>query len=203
MALADILDRIAADAEAEARAIIARAEEEAAALRREAQKLASERSARILAESEAQARGSAEAMSAAARLQARDASLAAKQALIGEALDAIAEGIVGLPPERYARFVARRIVAVARGDEQVLVAEADRERLAGLADAVAQAAREAGRDGIALRFSDEPAPVAHGVVLRGERDSVDLSVEGLVSAERDRLVSKLAAMLFPDEEKEG
>ncbi len=203
MALADILEQIAADAEAEARAILEQAEAEARAVREAAEKRASERAARILAEAETAARLEAEASLAAARLRARDEALAAKQALIAEALEQVAKGVVAVEPHRYARFVAQRIVAVARGDEQVLVAEADRERLAGLADAVAQAAKEAGRDGLSLRFSGEAAPVAHGVVLKGERDSVDLSVEGLIAAERDRLVARLAGALFPGEEGEG
>lgn len=203
MALADILEQIAADAEAEARAILEQAEAEARAVRADAEKRASERAVRILAEAESAARRDAEAALAAARLRARDEALAAKQALIAEALQRVAEAIVAVEPARYTRFIARRIVEAARGDEEVLVAEADRERLAGLAEAVERAAREAGRTGLALRYVDEAAPVAHGVVLRGERDSVDLSVEGLIAAERDRLVARLAAALFPGEEGEG
>ncbi|MDI6713028.1 MAG: V-type ATP synthase subunit E family protein [Anaerosomatales bacterium] len=203
MALADILEQIAADAEAEARAILEQAEAEARAVAKEAERRAAERSARIVADAEAEARREAEALLAAARLRARDEALAAKQALIAEALERVAEAIVAMELERYARFVARRIVAAARGDEEVLIAEADRERLAGLADAVEQAAREAGRDGLALRYAEEPAPVAHGVVLRGVRDSVDLSIEGLIAAERDRLVARLAEALFSTEAEEG
>lgn len=203
MALADILEQIAADAEAEAHEIVARAEEEAARVRHEAEKRASALSARILAESEANARRDADALLASARLRARDDTLAAKQALIDEALEAVAAGLASLEPSRYARFVARRILRAARGGEEVLVAAADRERLAGLPDAVEAAAREAGREGFALRFSDEPAPVAHGVVLRGDRESVDLSVEGLIEAERDRLVARFAAALFRTREGDG
>lgn len=203
MALADILEQIAADAEAEAREIVARAEEEAAGVRRDAEKRASERAARIVAEAEADARRQADALLASARLRVRDDTLAAKQALIEEALGLTAAGLVAVEPSRYARFVARRIVKTARGGEEVLVAAADRDRLAALPEAVESVAREMGREGLALRFVDEPAPVAHGVVLRGARESVDLSIEGLIEAERDRLVARFAEALFAQGEGDG
>lgn len=203
MALADILEQIAADAEAEAHEIVARAEEEAAAVRREAEKHAAERSARILAHAEAEARREAEAVLASARLRARDETLAAKQALIEEALWQVAAGIASLSPSRYARFVARRIVGAARGGEEVRIAAADRDRLADLPAAVEVAAQEAGRGDLALVFSSEPAHVAHGVVLCGDRESVDLSVEGLIEAERDRLIAQFADALFGTGEEES
>jgi vacuolar-type H+-ATPase subunit E/Vma4 len=149
------------------------------------------------------ARRQADAVRASARLRVRDETLAAKQALIEEALEQVAAGLVSLEPSRYAGFIARRIARVARGGEEVLVAAADRKRLAELPAAVEAAAREAGREGLALRFPDEPAPVAHGVVLRGTRESVDLSVEGLIEAERDRLVERFAAALFRTSEGDG
>lgn len=203
MALADILEQIAADAAAEAHEVVALAAAEAAAIRAEAKRRAAERAARILAQAEADARREADAVRASARLCARDATLAAKQALIEEALERVASGLASLDSSRYARFVARRIVRAARGGEEVLIAAADRERLAGLPDAVEAAAREAGREGLVLHFSDQSAPVAYGVVLRGERDSVDLSVEGLIEAERDRLVARFAAVLFETDKGDG
>ncbi|MCX8006835.1 MAG: V-type ATP synthase subunit E family protein [Coriobacteriia bacterium] len=196
MALADILEQIASDAEAEVRAILAQAEAEAAELRRDAEERARARAERIVAETQAEARREADALLAAARLRARDEALAAKQALISEALERVAAGLAALEPDRYARFIAQRVVRAARGGEELLVAEADRERLAGLEAALMEAAREAGREGLVLRPSDDPAPVEHGVVLRGTRDSVDLSVAGLIDAERDRLVERLACALF-------
>lgn len=197
MALADVLDRILADAQSEAQAVTDEATAQAAGLMDAARERAEKRSARTLADAERDARRQAQTIAAGARLEARDAALAAKGALIERALAGVREHLAALPPGEYAAFLAREIVAAARGDERVLVAPDDRERLAGLAAAVKAEAASAGRQ-ISLTFSDEPAPVAHGVVLRGERDSVDLSVAGIVEARKDALSMRLASALFDD-----
>ncbi|MCE5202907.1 MAG: V-type ATP synthase subunit E [Actinomycetia bacterium] len=195
MALSDILERIATDAEGEAARIRAQAEDEAERIRAEARERAEEIVERIVREAERDAARQAETIVASAHLAARNEALAAKGGLLDEALDKLETSVVALPDADYTAFLARRIAQAARGDERVLVAAADRERLAGLARAVSAEAAARGRE-LALVYSDEPAPVPHGVVLEGQRDSVDLSIDGIIDSVRDELEVRLAKALF-------
>ncbi|MGB4592848.1 MAG: hypothetical protein WBI63_03620, partial [Coriobacteriia bacterium] len=137
----------------------------------------------------------AETIAAAARLSARDKALGAKGELIDRALEKLEASVAALPADQYTVFLARAIVESARGDEKVLVASADREKLAGLERAVTALASGSGRD-LALTYPGDPAPVEHGVELAGERDSVDLSVAGIIDGRREELTMQLASALF-------
>lgn len=195
MALSDILERIAADAAAEAAEIRAAAEADAERILTLAEEQAAELSSRVLHDARRDAERDAETIAAAARLSARDEALGAKGELIARALDKLELAVAALPAGEYTAFLARAILESARGDERVLIAPADRAKLAGLEGAVAALASEGGRT-LALTYSDDPAPVEHGVVLVGERDSVDLSVAGIIDGRREELTMRLASALF-------
>ena len=195
MALSDILGRIASDAAAEARAIEEAASAEAEAMLAAATRQAEEAAARIERESGRAADRDAETMLAGARLTVRDAEVGARGELIDRALVALEERIAALPDDTYTAFIARAVVEAAAGDETVCVAAADSRRLSGLKSAIDALAAEQGQ-ALLLRFSDEAADVAHGVVLIGDRSSNDLSVAGIIQARRDDLVMKLASALF-------
>lgn len=195
MALSDILERIAADAAAEAGEIRAAAEADAELIRSRAAEHAADVTARIARDGASDAAREAQTIAAAARLTSRDEGLSAKGALIDRALEKLEAAVAGLPSSEYTAFLARQIVESARGDERVLVAAADREKLAGLKSAVTALAAKQGRT-LALTYPGDPAPVAHGVVLAGERDSVDLSVAGIIGAQREQLTMRLASALF-------
>ncbi len=195
MALADILNRIGADASSQAQAVIDEAQAEADRLLAEARVRADEAA-------EATARGiardaalEAETLLANARLEARDSLLTAKREVLDRALVQLGERIVGLPDAEYAAFLARAIVDAARGGERVLVAAADAKRLVGLRAAVDAVAN---RD-LTLTYDDTPADAGHGVVLLGDRDSVDLSIAGIIDGRREELLMRLAALVFGDE----
>jgi hypothetical protein len=62
---------------------------------------------------------------------------------------------------------------------------------------VRTAARERGVD-VELAFDDEPASLAHGVLLEGERMSVEISPAALVGERREELRGHAAVVLFGD-----
>ena len=77
------------------------------------------------------------------------------------------------------------------------MAAADSQRLAGLDAAIGTLVHERGRE-LSLQFAPDSAEIAHGVVLIGDRSRNDLSVAGLIEAERETLVMKLASALFAE-----
>jgi len=194
VALADIITRIDADAEAEGQALLADARTRAEELLAAGEADAREVLARAEERASREARVEAETVLANARLTARDLALSARLALVDEALARTADAIVALPDAEYVAFFARRIAAEARGGEAVQVAPADRSRLAGLEAAVAQAA-----PGLSLTYPADPAPVEHGIVLVGTRVRVDVSVSAIVAEEHDALAIVVARELFGEE----
>ncbi|GAB4289051.1 MAG: hypothetical protein Kow0067_14870 [Coriobacteriia bacterium] len=198
MALADIIGRIESDAGHEARAVseaaAARAAEIISAAEDEAERLRADALERAVREAEAEAA----TIAANARLTARDRALAAKRELVEAVLARAAEELEALPAEEYARLIAAGVVDAARGDDVVRVAGADRGRLAGLADVVATVASQRGRR-LDLTFSDEPAPLEHGVMLESHRVSAEVSVRAMIEARRAELMALAASALFPKE----
>ena len=198
MALADILERIEGDAVREGQSLVDAAEAEAKRLLAAARNEADAAAERTVADAEREAARDAATLVAAARLSARDEALAGRRALIERAMATLAEGLVALPDAEYTAYLADAVAQSARGDERVLVAAGDRGRLGGLAAAVEARARELGRE-LALTYPDEPAPIANGVLLEGERESVDLSIAGLIETRRELLIMDVADALFSPE----
>jgi len=198
VALADILERIEGDALREGQSHVDVAEAEAEQLLAAARDEADAAAERIVADAEREAARDAQTLVAAARLAARDEALAGRRALIERAMAMIADRLVALPDADYTAYLADAIARSARGNERVLVAAADRGRLGGLGAAVEARARELGRE-LTLAYPDEPAAIAHGVLLQGERESVDLSIAGLIETRRETLVMDIADALFSPE----
>lgn len=199
MALADILNRIEADSTSEAQVLTEAARAEADRLLADARGKAEEAAEAIARDAARESGLQAATVLANARLAARDSLLSEKREVLDGALALLAERIVALPDAAYTAFLARAIVDAARGDERVLVAAADAGRLKGLAAAVASTAEAAGRR-FELVYDDAPAAAEHGVVLLGERDSVDLSIAGIIDGQREELLMRLAARIFTPEE---
>lgn len=191
MALADILNRIEGDGVTEAQVLVDAAESDAARLLAEARETAAAAAARTLHDAEADAERDAETLRAAARLGARDEALTARRALVERALGEIEAAIVALPDDEYAPFLGKAVAGAARGGERVLVAAADAARLSGLGSVVSAA-----RSDVALHYGETTEQIAHGVLLSGEREMVDLSIAGIVGGEREPLVMQLAQDLF-------
>ncbi len=195
MALSDIIERIASDARQEADAIVANANAEADRIIAAATSQATESAARIERDCARDANRDAETLLAGARLRARDNEVAVRGELVERALSMLEERIIGLPDDAYTAFLAGAVVDAAAGGEAVRIAPADVKRLAGLEAAVNAIAHDRDRD-LVLHFESEPADVARGVVLIGDRSENDLSIAGVISAQRESLVMKLASALF-------
>jgi len=190
MALADILERIAADASVEAKCITDDADSQAALLLAEAQAAADAAARDELDAGLSDARAEAQRRLAAARLAARDERLAASDALIAETLAGVEHALGDMDDAAYLRFIAQRVACVAASGERLALASADAGRLAGLATAV----RALG--GPELVSIAEAADIPAGALLVGDRTRVEISPRAAVVEEHDALVLRLAALLF-------
>ena len=195
MALADIVQRIERDGVAEAATVVADAQKNADSLVTEAREAAERARVQTLDQADRDARAEAATLLANERLAARDRMLTARRELIDRTLARALETLGRVGDEQYADLVARRLVRSAHGGERVLIAAADVPRLV---ERLPAAVARAGGGGLALVWSSESAPVGHGVVLRGDRMSVDLSVEATIEERRDELAMVAAAILFAE-----
>jgi vacuolar-type H+-ATPase subunit E/Vma4 len=190
VAIDDIVARIAADAEAEARALTDAAEADADRLRADACARADARSEREAARGRADAERDAATLLANARLAARDALLTARQTLDAEALAGVEAALVALPDDRYGVLLARAVADASDGCSALRLGTVDAERLHRALPAALAAA------GVELPIEDTPADVERGVVLVGDRVRVEASAAALVAARRDDLLAEADAALF-------
>lgn len=193
MAITDIVERIGTDAAAEAGALLEAARTEASRITAEAEATAAREAAEARARAEQDAATEAATILANARLAVRDELLAAKRHLAEDVLDRAREALEALPDAEYLELIAQACAEVARGGETLAVARADAKRLAGIAERV----RAMGREVTAV---DGPAPLAHGVLLEGDRVRMELSPASLVDDRREELLLVAARALFGEGE---
>lgn len=190
MALKDILEKLAADAAAEAEAILAEAEAQAEALRTQAR---SQADAAVDALERRAARDTAEAtetIAAQARLAARDASLVARRSLLAEARASLESRVMSLPADELAELLAPRIAAEARAGERVAIGGG----LSGEArEALAEALVALGVERGAITESASAAPV---VRVEGDRMGAEVSVASLLAERAERIEEILLDELF-------
>jgi len=194
VALADILTRIEGDTDSEVAEILSAAKERAEAIVAEAGKRADAHRAEVAAAAHVAATREADTIVVNARLAARDAEVTTHRTLLAETLDAAAEALAALPDAEYARFLAGRIAATARGGETLRFGSADAGRAAAVAAELARIAPQ-----LALQVEDEPAPFERGALLEGARVRADLSLAALIHERRDDLEVVVARVLFPEE----
>lgn len=191
MALADIISRIAADAEAEAARITEAAEARAAAIREQADRSAEEHLASTVSAAERDAAREASRIVVNSRLGTRDETLVARHELVDEALREMERKLAEMPDDAYADFVAQRIAALAQGGEALQLGTADLARK----DAIVSAIRRI-RPELSFTTSTDAAPFERGARLFGDRVRADLSLRALIEERRDDLESVLVDVLF-------
>lgn len=191
-----ITGRIAADAQAEAQAILAeaqaRADEIAARYQAEADKAAGE----ILAKGRANAADREERLASSAEMQSRQLSLKARQEMLDEAFDLALEKLQTLPVRERTGLLAKLAAgASTTGREQVIL---DRADLAGIgAQVVEQANGLLGAKG-KLTLSPVAGGFRGGLVLSDGEVEVNCTFETLVRLARSRMAGDVAKVLFDE-----
>jgi len=194
VALADIIRRISDDAEREAAGLVLAAEQDSEQLRHAAEGRAEAERETTLASERAIARDEAATLLAGARLRGRDRLVAEKRVLIERVLVGVVHKMQELPDVEYAALIARGIAEVARGDESLVLAEADASRLReALPDALAKHDLEVSIEG-------STSEIEQGAMLVGKRMRVEISPASMVEARHAEMVALAGQVLFDETE---
>ena len=221
-----ITQRIGADTQAEIDRILADAAAQAEAAADKFRTQAEAENRDLLAKSERAAAEREERLVSAAQMEARKTLLTAKQEMVERAYQRALEKLRSLPQEQYVELLAALLVrASSTGREEVVFSPEDREG-AGKA-AVARAnellAKEAAPelplgDGVVanllnkvaagvsafaqgtamLAVSEETRDISGGFILKDGRIEVNCTFDALVRAEREQTVGEVAKLLFPE-----
>lgn len=196
MALPEIIEKIKADVQREARAVIDAAQTDAEEKIASAKNEADMERAIKLKDAEFQAKKEAQSISVNGRLEASKYVLSRRRALIESAMLDVTRALAELPPQRYAEFLARHIVEAARGGEELRFGSVDGSIIDSIISKIAAEKTETGSS-LSLRINrDESAPFEHGALLLGDRTKVELSLAEIVQSQRRELEPFLDKELF-------
>ena len=192
-----ITDRIAAEAEAEASAVLAQAEEAAAAVRADFAARAKELEESLLRQGTEEIEQKVQRADRASRLESKKDILSLKQELVTQAYRRAMEKILALPEADYIAFLAREAGnAALTGKEEILLNQADHDRVGEKVAAAANAlAAKRGLPG-ELKLSDKTRPINGGVVLRQGDIEVNCTLDSLLELSRGSLDAEVARILF-------
>lgn len=187
-----ILQRLNADAGAEAEAVLAQARQEAAEITARYQAQADKEAAELTARNERAAAEREERLISAAQMEARKTILAAKQAAVEEVYASALDKLRSLPRDRYVEVLAGLLrQAAPQGRGEVLFSAQDRET-------VGQAAVDAANAecGGSLTLSGETAPIQGGFILRDGNVEVNCAFDTLVRLQKAETAGQVAQRLF-------
>lgn len=196
MGLSDIIRKIEEKSKHEADDILSsarrQAEEKIAAARCEAEALIKQKredTLRKIASIEKTARGRGE-------MKARQVVQRTKAQIIDEVLDRCLQELQKMPAPDYRQFILERVASQARGDEELILEETDKERLgADFPQVVSEKVRErTGKTDFKVTF--ERTPLGGGFLLRSRGIELDSTFPAIMKSMRDSLELFLARFLF-------
>ena len=186
-----IIAHIAADANAQAGAILAEAEAKCADIKAKYEEEASRLYSDRIREGVKACQDQEDGALRISRMEARKSVLAVKQEMVEKSFDLAQEKIVSLPEDRYVAFLAGLAKnASVTGDEEVILNERDR---AAVGEKLVKAINAGGAH---MKLSDETRDISGGLILRRGSIEANCSVELLVDLCKGEMASKLADILF-------
>lgn len=200
--LEPLLARIKRDAQQEADGLAAEAEARAERIMAEARSEAEAEAERILAEAHARARQREEAEEAEARRRGRFQRLAVKHQFLEEVFQEVQAQLRGGSKESFRRLVEALLLSFAESGSLSLIVEPsehswlDEPFLNQLQDKLDKAGK-----GCRLEAVEERTGLGGGLVLRGGRREIDLSLPSLLGQLRENTEAHLAEELFPQKEE--
>ncbi|MBQ6464650.1 MAG: hypothetical protein IJJ43_00085 [Oscillospiraceae bacterium] len=192
-----IIEHIRADARAQADAVLAKAEEQCAAIRADYEAKARDSYAQRLRAGVKVCEDRVDSMDRIARMEARKGVLALKQEMVSESFALAQRKLTELPEAEYVALLARLAAGAAvTGDEELLLNARDR---AAVGDKVVKAANALltgqGR-AAALTLAEGEGDFAGGFILRRGSIEVNCTAELLVELQRGEMAAELANVLF-------
>lgn len=188
-----ITAKIAADAQAEIDRLTAEAKAEADAITAAAAAKAQAITAELTAQGERAAAEREERMTSVAHLDARNASLAAKQTMLDKAFELALNKLCSLEDGAYVELLAKLLVKASRtGKELVAFNQADRDRVGKAAVARANELISGG----SLTLAEGARNIQGGFILVDGRIETNCAFETLVRLERSNMAGEVAKTLF-------
>lgn len=194
-----IIEKIIADAKADAERIAETAMADAVAHQKTAEADAALRVAEIEKKAEADGAEIERRRMLTAGLDARKNTLSRRRALMDRAFDDALERFYSLPDAAYADLVTKLVVAASEtGDEQVIVPAKDEKRYKGDKSMLAtlNAALKAAGKPAKLTLGGTTSAIKGGVLLSGEITDIDCSFESLIAQFREDREMEVADILF-------
>ncbi|MBD3349555.1 MAG: hypothetical protein GF400_10235 [Candidatus Eisenbacteria bacterium] len=192
MAVEDILKRIRADAEREAREILERARQEADSISEDARNRVEGEREKLMSAARQRADEERNRIITLAKLEARRTVLSEKQRLIDLVFERVRERVVSMERGEYRRMIAAFLKdAAATGEYEVLVDSSEERIDQSFLDEVASEV-----PGLTLHLSEERRPVVGGFVLRSGRTETNCSLKTMLRDARERLETDVAESLF-------
>jgi len=188
-----ITAKIAADTQAEIDALTAAAKAEAEAIAAESAAKARAITAELTAQGQKTAAEREERLASVALLDARNATLAARQELLNKAFARALEKLCALEDEAYIDLLAKLLVKASRtGKEQAVFNEKDLGRVGKQAVSRANELLGAG----ALTPAEDTRPIQGGFILIDGLIETNCAFETLVRLEKNGMAAEVAALLF-------
>lgn len=188
MGKTEIIERIQADAEAEAAEIISAAKAQADEIIAAAEARALEEHAEAEAETEERTKRIMDGKAATARLDSAKIMLAEKRRVMTEIYARALEKLKLLPERDSLALLERLLVAHAEDGDEIVLSEDFRFQAGAKKLPVV---KERG-----LTFSNERAPIDGGCILRGKTADKDLSYAALLAADMEEHQAGIAERLF-------
>ena len=190
----NITGRIQADAQAEIDKILADAKAQAAEITARYDAQAQKEAEDIAARGKKNAAEREERLASVAQMEAKKLTLAAKQEMLDKAFDLALDRLVSLPDEEYIDLLAGLAASAAStGREQLIFSQKDRTRVGK--KVVAAANGKLAVNGH-LTLSEQTRPMRGGFILSDGDVEVNCAFETLVRLQRGEISGEVAKVLF-------
>ena len=191
-----ILDKLQAEGQAEADAVLAKARAESEAITARYAKQAEQEKAAAEEKGMKAAAERQDRLIRAAEMESKKTILGAKQAVLDRAFELARESLLNLPKDRYISLLATLAASSSSGAEALVMNEKDRSALGE--KVVSEANRLRAEAGLPakLTLSPETAEIDGGLFLRDKDSEVNCTLETLLRLGREELAGQAAALLF-------
>jgi V/A-type H+-transporting ATPase subunit E len=192
-----ITDRIAAETAGEAKALLDRAQQEAASIRQGYEAVADQEYKDTLAQGKKDAAERVERLGGVAQLEARKLNLAARQEMLDKAFDLAMEKLLALPEDEYAKLLTSLALrASSTGTEALVFSTTDRARYGKRVVLSANEQLEKQGKTAKLTLSEESRPFRGGLYVQSGKIETNCTFSTLLRLQRQQMAGEVAKVLF-------
>lgn len=193
-----IKEKIIEEAEREKARILSEADSKAKEIFERAKKKAEETENIIIEKAKKQAEEEKRKIISMAELEEKKRLLQAKQEIIDGVFKEAKDKIRQMDDESYKNLIFKMLIQSAAGDEEVVVAENDRERITKeFIEKVNEELKKQGKQGD-LKITSYSKDISGGFILRSKNIEINGTFEYLIAVKREELETEVAKILFEE-----